>query len=214
LKDRVQPERGGLETYYEENREDYRQPDRVQVDYIEILPTSQEANVSVIDKLLEQYFEEHRDRYQIPGKASADFVFFDPERFGGEIAPSEEEIRDYYDRNPRQFEQPQRVKIRYIPIPLWSPKAENAPTERVLQAAYRQREEDYVQIETSQIFLPVASDAKDLEDARVLKEVERIRQEIQQGLDFAEAARRYSKDASRPRRRAWDASVAGSFPPS
>jgi peptidyl-prolyl cis-trans isomerase D len=199
LKDRIQPERGSLETYYEENKEDYLQPDRVQVDYIEILPSSQEANVSVIDKLLEQYFQENQDRYQIPAKASADFVFFDPKRFGSDVAPSEEEIKEYYEQNPRQFEQAQRVKVRYIPIPLWSPDAENAPTERVLQAAYRQREDDYVQIETSQIFLPVASDAKDLEDALVLKEAERIRQEIEQGLDFAEAARRYSKDASASR---------------
>lgn len=199
LQDRVQPERGSLEKYYEENKEDYRQPQRVQVDYIEVLPKSQEANVTVIDKLLEQYFEENQSRYQLPAKASADYVFFDPERFGGDIAPSEEEIRDYYEQNPQQFEQAQRVKLRYIPIPLWSPEAENAPTDRVLQAAYRDREDDYVQIEASQIFLPVASDAKDLEDARVLKEAERIRQEIEQGLDFAEAARRYSKDSAAAR---------------
>ncbi len=194
--EQIEPERGALVRYYKNNQEQFRRPERVQVDYIGIRPEQLRDEVTLVEGRLEQFFNRDRSRYLTEPKASVDYVLFAPERFEDSSVPTEEEIRQYYDAHPDRYQMPEKIKVRYIPMALQEAATVNPPAEGMLQAEYLSSQEEYERLEAGIILLPFPDEAGQAEESKVYAEVTRIRQEIEQGKDFADAAREYSQHES------------------
>ena len=188
-----------IEKYYDAHQSDYRQPDRINVDYIEVLPETLREEVTFIEGRLEEFFNQNRDNYQIGAQFAVDYVLFPPEQFREQVILSEEDLQQSFQENAEKYKKPQRIKVRYIPVPIYASQGVNAPTDRSLRRTYSQNQDKYVQTETSQIFLRVPSNASNLEESRIHERADQIREQVLNGMDFSDAARQYSEDATAPR---------------
>ena len=196
---KMKPPRNNLENYYNAHSSDYHQPDRIEVDYIAVAPKDFVDQVTVVDARLEEFFNQNRDKYQIEAKYAVDYALFNPEKFRDQVVLSENELKQYFEENAEKYVKPQRIKVRYIPIPIYAAQGVNAPTDRSLRRTYNQNQEQYVQIEASQIFLRVPSNTPKLEESRIQETANQIRKEVLEGMDFSDAARQYSEDATASR---------------
>jgi len=191
--EQVEPTRDEVAQYFAANQERYRVPEQVQVEYIEIRPEQLRDEVMVVEERLEQFFNQNRSQYQIEPKASVDYVRFAPEVFQDSVELSEEEIRQYYEAHPERYRMPERIRVRYIPVAVQEAGGVNAPSQSMLQAEYLSDPRQFEQVEASLILLRLPEGATTEEKERILEELHRIRREIEQGKDFAEAARQYSQ---------------------
>ncbi|HEQ60543.1 MAG TPA: hypothetical protein ENN74_02930, partial [Firmicutes bacterium] len=199
--EQVEPTRDAVAQYFRANRERYRVPDQVQVDYLEIRPERLRDEVVVVEERLEQFFSQNQQRYQLEPKASVDYVRFAPERFQESVEQlfqklSEEEIRQYHEAHPERYRMPERIRVRYIPVAVQDGSGPNAPSQSMLQAEYLSDPTQYEQVEASAILLRLPEDVTGDERTKALEQIQRIRQEIEQGKDFADAAEQYSQHES------------------
>ncbi len=132
----------------------------------------------------------------IRSQVKIDYIKVSWEDFREEITPSEEEILAYYRENRSRFMIPEKIQISYLNL---TPRA-LAPFQDVtdddIEGYYQAHQNDFAQEErlsAGHILIRVDQDAseEDIEEAR--NKIEQIRQELEQGKDFAELAREHSQ---------------------
>ncbi len=111
-----------------------------------------------------------------------------------DVAVSEDEVQGYYDDNKQSFQTPETVKVRYAGFDRAALEAEQDVTEEDIESAYQ----DYVSEESQKeqrrsrhILIEVNDDRSDA-DAKAL--AESIKQQLDNGADFAELAKENSDD--------------------
>lgn len=81
-----------LDTYFEENREDYQLPDRVRVAYIEVSPESFMERAQVAEEEIRAYYEENLERYKDKKQVKARHILFRLEQDASQ--EEEDEVRE------------------------------------------------------------------------------------------------------------------------
>lgn len=105
------------------------------------------------------------------------------------------QVADLMKKNPDAFKTGPLRQARYIAIPQAQYEKDVDVTDAEVEAYYNERIEQYrtpEQVKASHILIKTDSRT----DAEALAEITKIRSEIEGGLDFAEAAKKYSEDAS------------------
>ncbi len=134
--------------------------------------------------------------------AQVQYALFPVDGFLGQIQPTQEEIAGYYEQNKARFAVPARARIAYL---LFSPEQMARPdqvsAEEVRQhyeanAAKYQRQEE---VRARHILVKVGENAPKEEADAAKAKIEDIRKRIAGGLDFAEAARKFSDGPSAPK---------------
>lgn len=146
---------------------------------------------------------EVEERYRLDNEEIAlDFVRFRTEDFLRDVTIEDEEIQEYYDRNGPLLREPLKVRATYAAYTVDRFAADVQVSGEDVQAYYdvyrdrRFRRPEGVKF--SQIFLPapaqeVTPEAQETkEEAR--KILEDVRKQAEDGADFAELARRHSRD--------------------
>jgi peptidyl-prolyl cis-trans isomerase D len=124
-----------------------------------------------------------------------EFATFDAAQFSGNAPVDDAAIQAYYDKNGDRFMTSESVSLEYAELRVEQLASQVVPTETDLRKLYNDNRATYVQEERRRarhIVIPVEGDA----DAAALKQAESVLAEARAGKDFAELAKKYSKDTS------------------
>jgi peptidyl-prolyl cis-trans isomerase D len=118
---------------------------------------------------------------------------FNVEHFSTASKPTEDEIKQYYEANLQRFMMPEKVKVDYVEIT----SDALAETVTVDESQVKKMYDDYVasasgrEERKARHILIQADDDK----AAAKAKIESIKQELAQGADFSELAKKYSQDS-------------------
>jgi peptidyl-prolyl cis-trans isomerase D len=124
-----------------------------------------------------------------------EYVRLDAAQFAGGAAPDEVAIKAYYDKNGDRFMTTESVSLDYAELRLEQLATQVAPTDDDLRKLYDDNRANYVLEERRRarhIVIPVSGD----DDAGARKQAESVLAEARAGKDFAELAKKYSKDST------------------
>ncbi|NOY44268.1 MAG: hypothetical protein GXP50_02260 [Deltaproteobacteria bacterium] len=137
---------------------------------------------------------EYRDRNT---KARIAFVAFRPEAFEADVKVTDEALADFYEAQKEQYRIPERRSARYI---LFGPEAfekDVEVTDAEIEQEYNWRAGEFTVAEAVRarhILLKVPPNADEAKEKEVREKIEKLRQQILDGADFAELAKKYSED--------------------
>jgi peptidyl-prolyl cis-trans isomerase D len=123
------------------------------------------------------------------------YVQLPAEKFAGNEPIDEAAVKSYYDKNGDRFMTTEYASLEYAELRLEQLAAQVVPTEDDLRKLYDENKANYVldeQRRTRHIVIPVNGD----DDAGAKKQAEAVLAEARAGKDFAELAKKYSKDPS------------------
>ena len=119
------------------------------------------------------------------------YVQLPADKFAGSEPVDEAAVKAYYDKNGDRFMTPEYVGLEYAELRLEQLATQVVPTEDDLKKLYEDNRANYVQEERRRARQIVIQDAN---DAVAKKQAESVAAEARAGKDFAELARKYSKD--------------------
>jgi len=122
-----------------------------------------------------------------------EYAKFDAAQFAGSAPFDEAAIKAYYDKNGDRFMTTESVSLEYAELRLEQLATQVTPTEEDLRKLYNDNRAAYVAEERRRarhIVFPVEGD----NDAAARKQAESVLAEARAGKDFAELAKKYSKD--------------------
>lgn len=123
------------------------------------------------------------------------YVQIPADKFAGTAPIEDAAIQAYYDKNQDRFMTTEYVALEYAELRLEQLATQVQPTEELLKELYEKNKANYVQDEqrrTRHIVIPVTGE----DDAGALKQAQAVYAEARAGKDFAELAKKYSKDPS------------------
>ncbi len=108
----------GISVSKEEVEESYRKEnDKINLNFVRLLPASFENKVKVTEESLQNYFDAQQEDFRQPERIALRYLQFDPARYEKEITSfSDEEISRYYRRNLDLFEIKEQAKASHILI--------------------------------------------------------------------------------------------------
>ena len=125
-------------------------------------------------------------------EAQVQFVVLNRDDFKKEVKLTEPDLRAYFDKNKEKYIVKEQRKAQYLLIPI----PELAPTikvsEKDIQDAWARQPHDET-VDASHILFKVDDPSK---DAEVRAQAERVLQQIREGGNFAELAKKYSEDTA------------------
>lgn len=144
--------------------------------------------------------EEVKERFDILNRrVKVAFVPFKYQDYLDEAEPTEDTVQQYYQENEAKFTEPVKVALEYI---AFTPEALAKPgdvQDLDVITYYEQHPGEFTQpeqVKARHILLRVDQNADDEARLAVKAKLGSIRQEIENGLDFAAAAQKYSDDGS------------------
>ncbi len=149
------------------------------------------AEVQVTDQEVE---DEYRERNT---KADLAYVAFRPEAYEAEVEITDEALADYYEAEKERYRIPERRSARYV---LFTPEMfekDVEVTDKEIEQEYGWRASEFTvseAVKARHILLRVPPNADEAKEKEVRERIEKIRQEILAGADFAEMAKKYSED--------------------
>ncbi len=130
-------------------------------------------------------------------KRDISYVTIKAENFNDKVKVSDEEINNYYQNFQSSFENPEQVKLAYIELSRNKIAAGITVAEDEIKKYYTDNMVKYSVPErrqASHILIAFPTDADEESQQMAKAEAEQILQKINQGGDFAELARQFSKD--------------------
>lgn len=150
----------------------------------------------VSEKEARDYFSHTRDT------AVIEYGLFPVEAYTEQVEPTQEEIAGYYEQNEARFTEPAKARISYL---LFSAeqmaKPEQVTAEEVERyyEANASRFERQEEVRASHILVKLDRQASAEEAETAKAKIEDIRGKIADGMDFDEAARKFSEGPSGPK---------------
>lgn len=133
-----------------------------------------------------------RNAFQMEKRAIS-YVLFDVEEYRDGVVVADDAVKAFYEGNQAQFAESAAVSVSFIEITPATLAPSMAVSDEEIEKAFAEGPARY---NLSQILLAVPADADEAKEAEIRGKIERIAKEIQEGKDFAEAAREYSEDPS------------------
>lgn len=195
--DEVEVDEDELVKFFDERKEDYRVPEQRKIQYVEYNASDYRNDVEVNENRVEAFFNRNQQKYQTEESRSAEVVLYSVGDYLDQVDPTEDDVQSYFEENQGKYRTQREIKIRFIASPADQWKEEVEITEEELRDSYesnKTRYEHEEQVRARHILLKVAPDADEAKQEEVLSKIQEIRQEIVDGLDFAEAAKKYSED--------------------
>ncbi|MCF6178664.1 MAG: peptidylprolyl isomerase, partial [Geopsychrobacter sp.] len=108
----------GISVSPQEIEESYRsENDKINLNFVRLLPASFENKVKVDNEILKAYFTEQQEDFRQPERISLRYLQFDPARYEKEIVSfTDAELNRYYRRNIDLFEVKEQAKAAHILI--------------------------------------------------------------------------------------------------
>ncbi len=147
------------------------------------------AGVKVADR---EVWDNYRHNFE---KINLEVIFINPEDFR-DISHTAAEVQEYFNRHKDNFKIPARVKIRYLLFDPQSYQKQVQVTAQEIENYYQNNLEKFTQPRRLKVrHILIKTDFQDAQvAAKDRQRAESIREEAQQGKDFAELAKKYSDD--------------------
>jgi peptidyl-prolyl cis-trans isomerase D len=123
---------------------------------------------------------------------------FNAEHFSTAEKPTEEETRQYYETNMQRFMVAEKIKVDYLEITSDSLSSNVEVDEDQIKKMY----DDYVasisgreERKARHILIKTSADNKSASSIAAKEKIESLKQELEQGTDFAELAKKHSQDS-------------------
>lgn len=125
------------------------------------------------------------------------YLVFSADSYKAKIKLSPEEIELYYRNHPEEFTSGTRLKVRVVRFPLEDWAESLTIPEEEIRSAYEKNKDQYKrdeEVRASHILLRLPPSASAEAKKGVLEKIERLREKLEKGADFAELAKKYSED--------------------
>jgi len=150
-------------------------------------------SVGVTDQEVKDYWLNENE------KIKAAYILLPPKKYKKEAIVSQEEIATYYDKHKEDFTIPERVKVDYLLISPEEFTKKIKVTEKELESYYEEHPANFEVPEkrrVSHILIKLPPSASEKEEENAKKKIEEIQKKLEEGVDFATLARKYSQDSS------------------
>lgn len=203
LTDEVEVDEGGLQTFFKENIEDYRIPEKRSIGYVEFRPQDYYDKVTVPERRVERYFNENQQNYKIGERRALEVVLYSGTAYQDQIVTDDAKLQSFLEENQQRYRTRPEARVKYVVIPFTDLVPASGIAEEDIQAAYEKRIQEFThedEVKARHILISAKKDrtlqrpATEEEKAAALQEIEKIKKEIEEGRDFAEAAGEYSED--------------------
>lgn len=192
----------GLIQYFQDSQEDFRIPEQRRIAFARFYPSRHAGDVTFTTREITRYFEQNRQQYELPESIRLQYITYTPQNFTEHAQVSEEEIQNHYVANSQQYMNPAQTHVLYIQQPLDIIALQQQITDEQIEQYFQENERQFEhpeQAKARHILLKTPTGGSP-EDAQAVRDkIMQIREEIAQGLPFAEAARQYSEDTSASR---------------
>lgn len=146
-----------------------------------------QASAYVTGEEVEEAFREEVER------AKLKYVLLPYNRVADDIEISQEDLDAYFQEHQDEYRLPEQRRIGYLLVDTAQLRSSIELTDEELQAAYEAQQEDYRQEEQIRArHILIKTDERSAEEAEA--EIQRIRERIEAGEDFAELAKELSED--------------------
>lgn len=120
------------------------------------------------------------------------------EAFADQVEVTEAEMQAYYEAHPDAFRTPERVRLEYVELSAEQLLDRAEVDEQAVRRRYEELKDSRFteggERRVSHILIQVPEDAGEEQLQQARKQIRDIRQQLEQGADFAELAREYSED--------------------
>ncbi|WP_198262743.1 peptidylprolyl isomerase [sulfur-oxidizing endosymbiont of Gigantopelta aegis] len=130
-------------------------------------------------------------------KRDISYAVLKAENFKDAVKVSEEEIKTFYQNFQKQFENPEQIKLAYLEVARQDLAKDLQISDEQIEKYYQDHLPQYTQPErrqASHILFTLSTDATDEEKEKLKAEANMVLERINQGADFTEMAKQYSKD--------------------
>lgn len=144
--------------------------------------------------------DEARHRYNfLREKRLIDYLFFPSTDFINQSVVNDEAINDWYESHKADFAIPATIDLSYISLSPADLTDKDKISPQAIEAWYEENKSHYKtkdMVKASHILVPVAADADESAKREAREKIENIKQEIQSGKAFAEAADEYNQQGA------------------
>ena len=88
--------------------------EKINLNFISLVPAAFEKKVKVTDEALEAFFKEQQEIFRVPEMVALRYLQFEPQRYLGDATFDDAELEKFYRRHLDQFEILERVKASHI----------------------------------------------------------------------------------------------------
>ena len=157
---------------------------------IQKLTSSLQAATSITDAELERRYRAQTD------SASIRYILLPSGRFAGQVTASADEARSYFESHRGEFRLSEQRVIDYLLVETSRVAATIQVPDADLQTFYDQRKSDYTRAEQVRARHILVRAEEGADDAAARATIERAKQRIESGEDFAKVAGEVSQDPS------------------
>lgn len=125
------------------------------------------------------------------------YIIFDPRDYEAGISLDETAVQAFYQQHREEYKDPEKRRICYAILPLDDYLSAVTVSEDEMRQYYEDRNESFrydEEVRARHVLVEVKPNASEEEEAGARAEAEKILQQARKGTDFAELARKYSKD--------------------
>ncbi len=156
--------------------------------------------IGLIQGSIEVSDDEVRDEYLLEfGKGDADFFSISAEELKESIKPTAEELKEYFHKHKDLFAGPEKRRFEVVRFDGTNYEDEVVLDDDLIEDYYYDHSASFEtkeKVHAKHILLKVPKDADEETEKKIREKAERIIQEIEGGLSFEEAAKKYSEDTS------------------
>jgi len=125
------------------------------------------------------------------------YLFLDPQKYSKDIKVNPDEAKKYYEENKEEFKVPEKVKVEYLLVSPDEFKKKIKIDESELKKYYEDHPDKFEVKEkrrASHILIKLPPNAGEEVKKKAREKMQKIKQMLKQGANFAELARKYSED--------------------
>ncbi len=183
-----------ISAYYAANKELYRLPAKVTIDYVPVSPRESMASVDVTDEEAEAYYDKHKDEF-VKDEVNVEYIRFANTEFLNKAVVTSAEVNEFYTKNKNQYNKGPRVSVETAALRISDIARTLTVTEEEKLNYYTTNKETYKRPETLRarhlLVRVLPTDSSTIKKEKKMKAEEALK-EIKSGKDFIEVVKKYS----------------------
>ena len=182
-----------LKEYFEKNKERYRFPKRMKMDYVVAHTADYVGEATPDEEHLDRWFRSEREKFLIPPEKDVAVYVFSQKYFTDKVSFTEEELKAYYEETKDHYTEPEKFKAKFVAVSVEVPDAS-------IEAKMKENPEEFLSdkeaVATRHILIRTSPSDSEETLAEKKNKIEEIRSRIHTEEDFIREAKEYSEDTS------------------